>query len=59
MSQQTDDGMKWIEAQVNSIADELGIQFDVPPEWSEVDPLNFKMAVEVVSAGLKFPKSAD
>jgi hypothetical protein len=45
--QQTEDGKKWIEAQVNAMADELGIQLDGPPEWAMVDPLNFKMAVEV------------
>ena len=26
---------------------ELGFQLDGPPEWDRVDPLNFKMAVEV------------
>jgi hypothetical protein len=45
--QQTEDGIKWIEAQVNAMAEELDIQLDGPPEWDDPDPLNFKMAVEV------------
>jgi hypothetical protein len=46
MSDQTVDGIKWIEERVYSIADELGIKLDSPPEWDEED-LNLKMAVEV------------
>lgn len=45
--QQTQDGIKWIEAQVYAIAEDLGVQLDGPPEWDIVDPLNLKMAVEV------------
>jgi hypothetical protein len=45
--QQTKDGGEWIEEQVSSIADELGIHLDGTPEWAMVDALNLKMAVEV------------
>jgi len=44
MSDQTVDGIKWIEERVYSIADELGIKLDSPPEWDEED-LNLKSAV--------------
>ena len=47
MSQQTEGGIKWINERVNSIADELGIELDGPPEWDDSDRLNFKLAVEV------------
>jgi len=45
--QQTEEGIKWIDAQVYAMAEELGIQLDGQPEWAETDPLNFKMALEV------------
>jgi len=45
--QQTEDGKKWIEAQVYAIAEELGIPLDGPPDWNMVDPFNLKIAVEV------------
>jgi hypothetical protein len=44
---ETEEGRKWIEEQVSSIAGELCVQLDGPPEWAMVDPLNLKMAVEV------------
>ena len=46
MSYQTADGIKWIEEQVHSMAGELGIRLDGPPEWDAED-LNLKIAVEV------------
>ena len=44
---QTEEGIKWIDGQVHSIAHELKVQLDGPPEWDDHDLFNFKMAVEV------------
>jgi hypothetical protein len=45
LSSQTENGLRWVTAQVRTIADEVGLALDCEPEWDREDQLNFKLAV--------------
>lgn len=47
LSRQTENGLRWVTAQVRTIADEVGLALDCEPEWDREDQLNFKLAVTI------------